>query len=406
MPSDSSSGAIRASTVEERLARLKPDERAHVEANSRWLPIYAWNKWVAHPSAPNGGFTVNKEFYNGLVEFMEDHRGIYYTPLTANHDHEGKEPEREGQVPNSAKNFGRVITLRETQKGIDAYTYFARGVAQDYDDGYIDSISPTHYNAFHSNKTGKRYTTGLKEVSIVRVRHQKGLQGASPWYRLEEQEQSAVALTEIEEIIDMSDKNTQTGAQTAALTTESVTQLIKDQVKVQLTEGLAPITTQLSEISEKLKPVGTGTVENKEADPTATQLNALERKVALYEARDRVRSAVPTLDDATVTSLSEAVMASPKSFDAIVAPHKELATLKATQAAAGAGAGAGDKKPGQVALSEQGMSSGVAGVVQNGAGSKKPYSHYLGLAHAAGIKEPTQAAQWVRKNHPEAFAKA
>jgi hypothetical protein len=406
MPSDHSSGSLRASTVEERLNKLKPDERAHVEANSRWMPIYAWNKWVAHPSAPNGGFTVNKEFYHGLVEFMEDHRGFYYTPITANHDHAGKEPEREGRVPDSAKNFGRVITLRETTKGIEAYTYFARGVAQDYDDGYIDSISPTHYNEFHSNKTGKRYMTGLKEVSIVRIRHQKGLQGASPWYRLEEQEQSAVALTEIEESTDMSDKTPQAGAQgqnnaqVAPLTTESVTQIVKDQVKVQIAESLTPITTQLSEISEKLNP--TGTVENKEADPTATQLSALERKLALYEARDRVRSAVPTLDDATVTSLSEAVMAAPKSFDAIVAPHKELATLKATQAAAGAG----DKKPGAVALTEQGMSSGVAGVVQNGAGGKKPYSHYLALAHSAGITDPAQAAQWVRKNHPEAVQRS
>jgi len=390
---------IRSSTVEERLSLLSAEDRAHTQKNSRWMPIYAWNKWVAHPDAPGGGFTVNKEFYSELVRFMEDHRGFYYSPLTAAHDHPGREPESEGMIPDHAKNFGRVITLRETADGIDAYIQFARGLAQDYDDGYIDSISPTHYNGFASNKTGKRYKTGLKEVSVVRIRHQKGLKGASPWYKLDEQELSAIALTEIEEI-DMSDK-AQAGASGAAqnnteatLTSESVAQMIKDQVKTQVTESLTPLTTQLAEISEKLNPPP---VESKEQDTTAAQLTALERKVALYEARDRVRSAVPTLDDAAVTSLSEAIVSAPKSFEALIAPHKELATLKATQAAQG-------KQPGKVALSEQGM-SGVAGVVANGAGAKMTYAQGLAQAHAAGITDPGKAAQWVRQNHPAIFAK-
>lgn len=391
----SSRSRVRASTVEERLSKLAPEERAHVEANSRWLPIYPWSEWIAHPSAPGGGFTVNKEFYNWLVEFMEDHRGIYYAPITANHDH-GPAPEREGTVPDSAKNFGRVITLREAKDGIEAYTYFARGVAQDYDDGYIDSISPTHYNGFHSNGTGKHYMTGLKEVSIVRIRHQKGLKGASPWYKLEEQEQSAVALTEIEEQpmppvpTPATPPTSPTPTPTSPTPTPAATQtpagaLTAEAVQTMINSSVTPLSEQLNTVLERLpKPPPAPT------DPptSETRLSELEGQLKLYQARDRVRAAVPGLDDATVTKLSEAVMAAPGSFDVIIGAHKELATLKAKPPVPSTSLG--EQTPG---------GTPTPPTTQNGTATMT-YEMAVAEARAAKIAPGADTIAWVRTKYP------
>lgn len=387
----------RAASVEERLSQLPADRRAHVIANSRWLPIYAWRAWVAHPQAPGGGFTVNKEFYNGLVEFLEDHRGIYFTPITANHDHRPGPPEREGALPDSAKNFGRVITLRETEAGIEAYVYFARGLAQDYDDGLIDSISPTHYNGFQSTHNGKHYTTGLKEVSIVRIRHQKGLRGASPWYQLDEQELSAVALTEIEEQTIMHNQPAPAPAQPAQPAPQNAApaqpapltnEIVQGMINSAITSAVTPLSEQIQTLIAQTKP-GKPTA-NTEPPTTEVQLAEMQAQLKLYEARDKVRSALPGADDKTVTALAESVMLAPHNFEVLIAPHKELATLK-TQP---------KPTPGQVALTETAPAGGYT--PNGGTPGTVTRAQAYEAARKANIPAGVDTVRWVRQHYPNA----
>lgn len=375
------------------LNKLAPTARAHIEQNARWVQIYPWGT-CKHPQSPGGAFTVNKEFYQELVRFMEDHRGIYFTPVTANHHIDpAKGPQEEG-VPTNALNYGRTVDLREGAGGIEALAYFAKGVATQLDEGYIDSLSPTHYNGFYSTKTGKYYKTGLQDLSIVKIRHQKGLPGASPWYQLSEQELSAVALTEIKESVMPQDTTTAANPtnqiSTANAATSQPAPLTLEKVSEMINAATSPMTTQLSEIAALLKPTASANAET-DASKDKARIAELERKVELGAARDKVRGALPGADDATVTKLSEVIMAAPTGFDAVIAPYKKLAELERAKGA-----------PDATALSEVG---GVTNNAQGGAGAKMTYAQAKAKAVAAGIKPGPDTAQWIRTTHPEVFVK-
>lgn len=284
------------------LSKLPDAQRAHVEANSRWALIYPWSQNVEHPA---GNFRVDEQFFSELQAFMEDHRGVYYTPFAANHDSPGPSPEG---IPDDARNKGRVLDLRKAARGIEALIYFAKGLAQEFDEGRIDSLSPAHYTrGIKSPLTGKVYKTGLREVSSVLVRHLKNMPGASPWYQLDEQELGAQPLTSLaEEQEDMSTQDDKQG-----LTLEAVNKMIAD--------AQAATDAKITKMSEALEALAKKpeTTDNAEGEVTAEQrkiadlqrqLEEMRTKSALAEARAKVAARYPKLDEASATTLSEAVM--------------------------------------------------------------------------------------------------
>lgn len=278
------------------LSRLPEERRAHVEANSRWALIYPWADKIEHPK---GDFRVDERFYSQLKAFMDDHRGVYYTPFAANHDSPGTSPEG---LPDDARNKGRIIDLRKAQRGIEALIYFGKGLAEQFDAGLIDSLSPSHYTrGIRSPYNGKFYETALREVSSVVVRHLKNMPGASPWYQLDEQELGAQPLTSLAEEQDMSTQE--------ALTHEQITKLIQDGNR-----ELAGKVTTLSETVERLLKGAGNATQNSEATPEQqrikeleTQLKDAQRKSACAEARAKVLTRYPKLDEAAATTLSEAM---------------------------------------------------------------------------------------------------
>lgn len=312
------------------LSKMTAEKRTHIEANSRWALIYPWSANIEHPK---GNFKVDRGFFLALSEFMEDHRGIYYTPFAAKHDSPGPSPE---DLPDDARNKGRVIDLREGTRGIEALIYFGKGLAQQFDEGLIDSLSPAHYTQpIKSLATGKTYRTALREVSSVVVRHLKNMPGASPWYQLDEQELGDTLIS-LEEDNDMTTQNPE---QPKAVTMADVEQLI--------TQHMGQINTKIEGLTKKAElPV----TQNAESEPTAEQrqivelqrqLKDMERKSLLADARAKVTSRYPKLDAAGVTAMAEGLVAAGDKGDALLeqvsklAPAQEHVAVNAEQGAPG-----------------------------------------------------------------------
>src|SRR5690606_16249879 len=140
---------------------------------------------------PTGDFVVDEPFFQELKHFHEDMRARgYFTPFAIAHKSKG--PEHESltlkERLKDGLTQGRVADLHWTGDRIEADVYFADGVAELWDKGWLDGISPAHYtHGFTDPHTGKTYKTGLREVSAVQVPHLKGLGRPSPWYQLTEE---------------------------------------------------------------------------------------------------------------------------------------------------------------------------------------------------------------------------
>lgn len=383
----------------------------HRRLNTRTVPLYRWGL-TRHPS---GDFVVDDVFYNALQEFQHDmaRRG-YYTPFACNHASHGPEHER---LPTSALTYGRLTGLVKTEEGIDGEVYFAEGVAAAYDAGLLDSISPSHYtHGFVDPHTGKRYVTGLREVSAVRVRHQKNLPGASTWYHMDEAPQWR-SITALEE--EMTTPNTapaqgaapgaapvqapgaaagapqQPGAQGAAPT--------PGQAGQQATAGLEQRFELLSKSYESLQAEQAKSAEllakllAKFEPPTATngeaetpeqkRLRELESLVAsqdhklkLADARVAMQARLPNASVAQITSLAEAsLVMKADQLEAIVKPLEEAAKAQGQQA-------------GTTILSEIGAQGGPSG--------KVTVAQAQAAAQAAGIPVGKDRALWIRQHYP------
>lgn len=140
-------------------------------ADIRRIKMFGWGE-VRHPK---GDFTVDQEFYAKLREHFEDMvaRG-YFIPVARQHTDDGM-------------TYGRVVGLHATDEGVEADVEFARGMAELFDDGYLNNWSPSFYTKFSDPHTGKVYDVALREFSFVTVSHQKNLPSASPHYAMSDE---------------------------------------------------------------------------------------------------------------------------------------------------------------------------------------------------------------------------
>jgi hypothetical protein len=369
----------------------------HMKANTRRVPLYTWGL-TKHPS---GDFVVDDAFYAALKEFHIDmsKRG-YYSPFAANHESDGPEHE---SLPASAKTYGRVVDVIKTDRGIDIDLYFAEGYAEAYDKGLLDSFSPTHYTrGFTDPHTGKHYKTGLREVSAVRVRHQKNLPGASPWYQMNAEAPEWRPITALEEHMTTATNTPATPQQQAPpttqpqqqqqATTQAPTLEQRFEALAQANEAMkaesAETKKTLEEILAKLNPPQELTT-NGEETPDQKRLRELEQKLAqqdrelkLANARAKISARLPGAPAEQITSLSEmALTVKPDALEHVLKPLEEAAKSKLTT-----------NPPGITILGEQGSVGGPAGGMTMAKAKEE--------ATAAGIKAGPERLSWIKARYP------
>ena len=364
----------------------------HMKANTRRIQLYTWGP-TRHPS---GDFLVDDAFYTALAEFHADMsaRG-YYSPFAINHKSEGPEHQ---DAPASGLTHGRVVNVLKGAAGIEADVYFAEGFAEAFDKGLLDSFSPTHYTkGFTDPHTGKHYKTGLREVSAVRVRHQKNLPGASPWYQMNAEVPEWHPITALEEHMTIVANPPQTTPNTATPATPGApTQTLEQRFEAlaQANEAIraesAETKKALAEILAKLTPAEPETTTNSEETPDQKRLRELEqrlelqaRELKLADARAKITARLPGAPAEQITSLSEmALTVKPEAFEHVLKPLEELAKSKLTPTTA----------PGITILGEQGSVGGPAG------GMTMAKAHQE--ADAAGVARGAARLTWIKTRYP------
>lgn len=146
----------------------------------RKLLIFAWGD-VAHD---NGDFVVDRKFVDDIVSaFVAFKMRGYYPPVLRQHSEDGF-------------TYGRVVDLRFTPDGLEAVLELPVALAKAFDDGYLDSWSPSFVDNFSDPHTKETYPRMLRELSFVSVRYLKNIPGASPYYSLAEDGKNSRSLAE------------------------------------------------------------------------------------------------------------------------------------------------------------------------------------------------------------------
>lgn len=134
----------------------------------RSLQIFAWGD-VAHS---NGDFVVDRKFVDDIVASFTSYRlRGYYPPVLKQHTEDGY-------------TYGRVVDLKVTPDGLFAVLELPVALAQAFDEGYLDSWSPSFMDEYTDAHTGETFPRVLRELSFVSVRYLKNIPGASPYYSL------------------------------------------------------------------------------------------------------------------------------------------------------------------------------------------------------------------------------
>lgn len=300
---------------------MTPHQREH----TRTFPIYPAGL-TRHPS---GDFVVDHEFYKELKKFHDDLRARgYFTPFAVAHNSDGPESDKRDpkQRLKGGLTHGRLIDLHWRGDRIDAEVYFADGVAELHDKGWLDGISPAHYtHGFTDPHTGRFYRTGLREISAVQVPHLKGMGRPSPWYQINtEGDVEWRPITELEEL--MSQNQTKQGEQTNPAQGVASQQTPDQSAKLDaliasvtsLSETVAKQGEQLTTLTtKKTEPVKTPAVsQNSEETPEQKRSRELEERLARTElelqrakASAQIARRLPTASLEVVTSLTEAAIA-------------------------------------------------------------------------------------------------
>lgn len=126
------------------------------EATIRRWPIFVWGE-VHHP---DGNFTVDRQFYDDLKEWIDAKRADgYRPPIWRSHAEEGI-------------SYGLVLDLVATEQGIDVVADLTEWLSEMFDKGHVPNWSPSFYTNF-TDSTGRTFRRALKELSFVGVPHMK-----------------------------------------------------------------------------------------------------------------------------------------------------------------------------------------------------------------------------------------
>lgn len=221
---------------------------------------------------PKGDFEVTPELLRQLcASHAELAAGGYYPPIMRQHQDEGII-------------YGHVVRLIQREDGLWIGVEFARGMADLYDDGFLDSFSPSlrwNWEHPHARRT---FAAVLREVSFVSVRHLKSLPGASPHYTLCED-----GLCQLAE-----DEDTMNEEQMKALIAALIAQL-GPMISQQIGDAMA---TAMGEIRGMMEPPGGG-------DDDPTEMSEALRVARVELAEVKIRAALGEVDDQLKADLVE-----------------------------------------------------------------------------------------------------
>lgn len=244
----------------------------NAEADRRWVPLFTWGK----STHPDGDFVVDEFFFKECKRLLEDFKEDgYFAPVLEGHW--------------SYLTYGRIIDIVENERGIDAHIEFAAGMAQLFDDGYLDSWSPGVYVDFTHPQSGEFYRYGIAEASFVGLRHLKNLPSASPHYaRLSE------AFPEIK-------GHPITSAERAYLPkSEQETKPMSDTTQTTTPPTPAPVqTTNPAPVQNHEAPAPAAAT-----TPQSGELEKLRRQLAESNAALEIRTRLPDASPETVSSLA------------------------------------------------------------------------------------------------------
>ncbi len=255
----------RARRVVEQMTAADDKPTNNAESDVRRLKMFTWGE-VLHE---NGNFEVDQEFFENLQEYMLDMSAQGFSPPVM------KEHTADGFT------YGRVrAPLYQTAEGIEGDVEFAKGMSQLFDDGYLDSWSPSFFTDFVDPTSGKTYPRALRELSFVSVRHLKNLPGASPHYALAENE--LISFTEI----DMTTENNESSPVTANADGDGEEKSMMDRMDA-MESKMSSLGDAVSKLMEMMEDgddeEGADMMEDGDEEPEATanaEVKALAQEVA------------------------------------------------------------------------------------------------------------------------------
>jgi len=248
------------------------------EPERRTFRIFSWGS-VEHK---NGDFVVDRAFGEALVEAFEFYaERSYFPPIWREHQAEGF-------------TYGRVVSIFLDEDGINVTVEFPRLVAQWFDDGFLDSWSPSFLEDFKDPHTNRVFPVVLRELSFVGVRHLKNLPGASPYYSTKEAVKSlAEHLPTENKMEEMLEKVLEELAKLANAQTD-----LREEYR-----ALSASVTALMESEEEVE------MEEEEAEEGPSELAEAKAELAEVKrelAETQIRAELPGVTDEEVTALCEA----------------------------------------------------------------------------------------------------
>jgi hypothetical protein len=270
----------------------------------RWVPAFPYGpqrwknpKFDPEDKSPEAkpafiDYVVDEAFLARIAEYLDDEFAVvFYPPIDRLHAGGGL-------------TYGRIVKYRMTDWGMEAGVVFAKGMERLFDDGYLDSWSPTFRVDWTHPTSKKNYPISLKELSFVTTREFKNLPGAGAHYQNSEQ---SLAPPKEADVAD--DKENMEEPEVEAMEEE-------EEVEVSAAEGddLGVKIDKLTEVVMMLAKKIDGADEPKELEAgedyenaEATEIERLTAKVKGLEMRNAeqaVKLAIPTAEASEVKQLA------------------------------------------------------------------------------------------------------
>lgn len=312
---------------------------------NKWRMIFAWGT-TEHPT---GGFTVDADFYRGLLyafrRLRDEHK--YLPPITAMHPEIMAELSGEAELRGA--NYGVIAGLKSDEDGIWA-GFALNELGQRLDAlGALQYLSPSFYKAWSDPHTGEVLGPVLREVSFVDVPHQKNISA------------------EIGQIYGLSDMVSlaEAGFHHTITSEKMMEEEIMEGASVESTDVLTKehFDARMDELIALLAPADNMDAEAGEEEPAdlADQLKAIRAELATERASNKVRADLGALaTDELVKSLAPMSLSDATGYKAVVAGLRKGGPSQAPVGNVGAKPSTNLSESKFVSLCEQAARGGVS----------------------------------------------
>lgn len=298
----------------------------------RGVQLYPWGT-VKHPK---GDFTVDEGFAADMLEAFEAFTADgYYPPVLLEHRPDGS-------------TYGVVKSLEvRAGEGIFGDVEFAAGIKARVDRGLHRNVSPSHYTTFKHPHTGKEYAHVLRELSLVSVPHFKNLQPLGEHYAMSEAG-FVTPITHDQEATMADEKQ----APEAPVANEE-----QDEQKPEeggdltaLTERVAALEKSMSDMLSMMegKPAEDEPTDNAEQPTADDRIAALERQLAISEAKVAISARLPKAKPEQVASLATLTVDNAEHAEVAIEMAEQGMRAGGTQAPIGVLSGASGHGPGSL----------------------------------------------------------